>query len=238
MVRGHGARPHDRPAEQDATTSSSASASDITVAQCRNFSTPMADAREHLCRPAAAAVLASLTDRYAPSRAALLADAGLLGLAEVLRGKRVLFLGDSMSRQITEAMQCAAHRSLPGGVESVVRHIALPQRYLQDCSRLAALRHAALQVKGSERDPVLIRNLNYFLSYTAWSRRRRVRNLGRSAPDDRVGGSSILPRQLERVLTRAPLPVRQCASTRACAPRRSTSEGASGSPACLRQRST
>ena len=50
----------------------------------------------------------------------------------------------------------------------MVRHVALPQKYQQDCSRLFRLRQAALHAKGSDRDPMLIRNMNYFLSYTAW----------------------------------------------------------------------
>ena len=64
---------------------------------------------------------------------------GVVELARALRGRRVLFIGDSVTEQMTGALRCLAASTLPGGIEPVVEELdALSMR--KRCLRLHALK--------------------------------------------------------------------------------------------------
>ena len=81
---------------------------------------------------------------HVPARA----GSGILSLARSLRHRRLLLLGDSVTGQVGEALQCLAGSMLPGGVRPYEHRLEDP-RLVESCRRLFALRMK--YVKARER---------------------------------------------------------------------------------------
>lgn len=156
-------------------------------------------AREHACDPRLPSELASTR--------------GILTLAHLLRGKRLLFIGDSMTNQITQALLCAARRNLPGGVEPRDA-VADLSHVVPECDRLEAQhQHASM----GQRSPARMQERRasaFALAHLGWmcsqgdvrrprllDRRGRLRLDGFHAPAFNLTWYPIVGRQMNFVAT-------------------------------------
>lgn len=65
---------------------------------------------------------------------------GLVELAEAMRGRRILFLGDSVTVQMTGALRCLSASTLPGGIEPVIEEFSGGLSMRERCMKLQALK--------------------------------------------------------------------------------------------------
>lgn len=90
-------------------------------------------------------------------------------LASLLRGRRLLLLGDSITRQFAQALWCEANRTLDGGLQRVTIEVPIP-RLLKECRRIER-HHRNLSKAFNSLSPdgrAELRRVNFAMEHVAW----------------------------------------------------------------------
>jgi hypothetical protein len=145
--------------------------------QCRMISDQHGNPKrsEGVCASPGPAWLHALRDPHVESSEGR-QEYGVGSLARVLRNRRLLFIGDSTTRQYAEALQCEANRTLRGGIEPVSVSLQSPRlvELEAQCQRLTKTRDKLHNAKDKE-SRARLRKINYILVHVAWPCRLRRR---------------------------------------------------------------